>query len=204
MTEVRSIIPTLYLKKLKVIRVSTWIQALWLHGLYPEAFQYMLSEHRIKTNNTGWSGWLAKMTQKSLKKTIFFQFWQRIRRMWDGHGQEWGEMLKYTWHPHDQDTHPDQSLYKGCKGNNKKEWGWGKRNLQLCANVSPAVGDARQRQMKPRNPGVNQHSAAQWRVYVVMRWKREDQSLGLSNSDYLRQEKEPGKRNMQFNGLIYL
>ena len=34
-----------------------------------------------------------------------------------------------------------------------------------------------------------------------MRWKREDQSLGVSNSDYLRQEKEPGKRNMQFNGL---
>ena len=72
MTEVRSIIPTLYLKKLKVIRVSIWIQALWLHGLYPEAFQYMISEHRIRTNNTGWSGWLAKMTYKSLKKTIFF------------------------------------------------------------------------------------------------------------------------------------
>lgn len=63
-------------------------------------------------------------------------------------------MLKYARHEYDKGAYPGQCPYKGYKENkNEKEWGWGARNLQLYANVSLAAGDAKQRQMKPRNLG---------------------------------------------------
>lgn len=45
-------------------------------------------------------------------------------------------MLKYTWHTHDQDTHPDQSLYKGYKGTIRKNGGAEKEPYN-CMQMSP-------------------------------------------------------------------